>query len=35
MNLSEETKTSVSGKPHPASLGAFWAMLNLILFSSS
>ncbi len=32
MNLSEETKTSVSGKPHPASLGAFWAMLNLILF---
>ena len=32
MNLSEETKTNVSGKPHPASLGAFWAMLNLILF---
>jgi amino acid transporter len=29
MNLSEETKT---GEPHPASKGAFWAMVNLILF---
>ncbi|GAO35587.1 membrane protein [Sulfuricella sp. T08] len=29
MNLSEETK---GGEPHPASKGAFWAMVNLILF---
>ena len=29
MNLSEETK---AGTPHPASKGAFWAMINLILF---
>ena len=29
MNLSEETK---AGTPHPASKGAFWAMVNLILF---
>ena len=32
MNLSEETRTGDSGKPHPASQGAFWAMVNLILF---
>ncbi len=32
MNLSEETKTGDTGKPHPASQGAFWAMVNLILF---
>ena len=32
MNLSEETKASRDGKPHPASQGAFWAMVNLILF---
>ena len=32
MNLSEETKTGNLGKPHPASQGAFWAMVNLILF---
>ena len=29
MNLSEETK---EGSPQPASKGAFWAMINLILF---
>ena len=29
MNLGEETK---GGEPHPASKGAFWAMVNLILF---
>ena len=29
MNLSEETR---HGTPHPASKGAFWAMINLILF---
>jgi amino acid transporter len=32
MNLSEETRTGDSDKPHPASQGAFWAMVNLILF---
>ena len=32
MNLGEETKDGAEGKPHPASKGAFWAMLNLILF---
>ena len=32
MNLSEETRQGASGKPHPASQGAFWAMVNLILF---
>lgn len=32
MNLSEETKLGDHGKPHPASQGAFWAMVNLILF---
>jgi len=32
MNLSEETKAGATGKPHPASQGAFWAMVNLILF---
>jgi amino acid transporter len=32
MNLSEETKVGDSGKPHPAGRGAFWAMINLILF---
>lgn len=32
MNLSEESKTGATGKPHTASQGAFWAMLNLILF---
>ena len=32
MNLSEETKAGETGKPHPASQGAFWAMVNLILF---
>lgn len=31
MNLSEETKTGDAGKPQPASHGAFWAMVNLIL----
>lgn len=29
MNLGEETK---GGSPHPAASGAFWAMVNLILF---
>ena len=32
MNLSEETKTGSEGSRHPAAKGAFWAMLNLILF---
>jgi len=32
MNLSEETRTGDPEKAHPASLGAFWAMINLILF---
>lgn len=32
MNLSEETRTGADGKPHPAGQGAFWAMVNLILF---
>lgn len=32
MNLSEETRTGTDGKPHPAGQGAFWAMVNLILF---
>ena len=32
MNLSEETRSGESGKPHPAGKGAFWAMVNLILF---
>jgi amino acid transporter len=32
MNLSEETKEGEEGATHPASKGAFWAMINLILF---
>lgn len=32
LNLSEETKSGNAGKPHPASQGAFWAMVNLIIF---
>ena len=32
MNLSEESKAGDLGKPHSASQGAFWAMVNLILF---
>ena len=32
MNLSEETKGSQGDGLHPASKGAFWAMVNLILF---
>jgi amino acid transporter len=32
MNLSEETKEGDVDKMHPASQGAFWAMINLILF---
>lgn len=32
MNLSEETKAGEDGKPHQAAQGAFWAMVNLILF---
>jgi amino acid transporter len=32
MNLSEETRSGEDGKAHPASRGAFWAMVNLILF---
>ncbi len=32
MNLSEESKSHAGSKPHSASQGAFWAMLNLILF---
>ena len=32
MNLGEETKNGHSDDAHPASKGAFWAMINLILF---
>ena len=32
MNLSEESKSGAGGQPHSASKGAFWAMVNLILF---
>ena len=32
MNLSEETRAGDAGESHPASKGAFWAMVNLILF---
>jgi amino acid transporter len=32
MNLSEETKAGKGDDHHPASKGAFWAMVNLILF---
>ncbi|MBI3713914.1 MAG: APC family permease [Burkholderiales bacterium] len=32
MNLSEETKSGTSPEAHPAGKGAFWAMVNLILF---
>ncbi len=32
MNLSEESKGGKDEKPHSASQGAFWAMINLILF---
>lgn len=32
MNLGEETKHGDSDDAHPASKGAFWAMVNLILF---
>ncbi|WP_412477926.1 APC family permease [Azonexus sp. IMCC34839] len=32
MNLSEESKSHDGSKPHSASQGAFWAMINLILF---
>lgn len=32
MNLSEETKAGEGDEPHSASQGAFWAMVNLILF---
>ena len=32
MNLGEETKNGHSDDAHPASKGAFWAMVNLILF---
>ncbi|MBC7415020.1 MAG: APC family permease [Herminiimonas sp.] len=32
MNLGEETKNGAAGKAHPASKGAFWSMVNLILF---
>lgn len=32
MNLSEETRTGNADKPHAATQGAFWAMVNLILF---
>lgn len=32
MNLSEESKSGDAEKPHAASQGAFWAMVNLILF---
>jgi amino acid transporter len=32
MNLSEETKMGAEGARHPAAKGAFWAMINLILF---
>jgi amino acid transporter len=32
MNLSEETKAGKEGAAHSASKGAFWAMINLMLF---
>lgn len=32
MNLSEESKAGQTGESHSASRGAFWAMVNLILF---
>ena len=32
MNLSEESKAGDGDKPHSSSQGAFWAMVNLILF---
>ena len=32
MNLSEESRSGDAVKPHAASRGAFWAMVNLILF---
>jgi amino acid transporter len=32
MNLSEESKSGEGDLPHSASQGAFWAMVNLILF---
>ena len=32
MNLSEESKAGEAGQPYAASHGAFWAMINLILF---
>ena len=32
MNLSEESKAGEGDAPHSASQGAFWAMVNLILF---
>jgi amino acid transporter len=32
MNLGEETKSGESHETHPASKGAFWSMVNLILF---
>jgi len=32
MNLGEETREGGAGRPHQASQGAFWAMVNLILF---
>lgn len=32
LNLSEESKAGHSGSAHAASRGAFWAMVNLILF---
>jgi amino acid transporter len=32
MNLSEESKAGEGDTPHSASQGAFWAMVNLILF---
>ncbi|MDD5295998.1 MAG: APC family permease [Rhodocyclaceae bacterium] len=32
MNLSEETKSGRKDETHPAAKGAFWAMVNLILF---
>lgn len=32
MNLSEETKEGEADAMHPAGKGAFWAMINLILF---
>ena len=32
MNLGEETRSGANGEAHPASKGAFWSMVNLILF---